>query len=258
MKSLLNLTGVLLLLAGSVIAQESPGAIVPAAGKAERAEQTADRFVRRFRETLDFEVVYREFFTADFAKRQQTLRALLDSNEQRDITNDLSHAEAEQAYTGFMNLYYLAGLYFYNLASPDEEESGEIKSEELFPAELLKALKSPSICIFFVDYLKNESCRRDGELFRNAVEVRRFIAEASQLASLFRRYMPENPFDSPNYRAYLNQLDWAGYKTSASFMDDDDESGAKHALYQVYRGAFVLNIIEENDEMKVLGIPVGN
>jgi hypothetical protein len=78
------------------------------------------------------------------------------------------------------------------------------------------------------------------------------------LIALFKKYMPPQPFDSENYKAYLKELVWNGRETSVRERDDYLGVNEATTVYQVYREWFVLDIVEENGEMRVIGIPFGN
>jgi hypothetical protein len=260
MNSFITIAISLVLAAGSILpAQAGIRRADVASENLKRAEQLADRFVERFKETLDFEVVYREFFITDSEKRLlNPTSIILDSEQHGEIKKEISPTEIEQAYKGFMNLYYLMSLYLSNVLTEEEESESEIKSEELFPPELLKAMKEPASCFFFTDYVKDASCKETPEPYKTAEDVRRFVREASHVAMLLRKYMPPEPFSSPKYKAHLAQMEWDGRTTDINQGDEHFGIGEETTVYQIYRGLFVLNIVEENSEMKVAGIPIGN
>jgi hypothetical protein len=259
MKRFITIAISLLLFANSTVAQGHAPETLPASENLTRAEQLADSFYQRFRETLDFKVVYREFFITDAGKRLRNSAAIVfDSEDPGEMRKELSPLEIEQAYTGFMNLYYLLALYVSNFVTEEEESDGDIKSGELFPPELLSAMKEPAACFFFTDYIENPSCKDLPKPFQTAEDVRRFAKQAHHLAELFRKYMPPEPFNSPKYKAFVGQLDWDGRETSVSQKVDYFETGEETTVYQVYRGPFALDVVEENGEMRVAGIPLGN
>ncbi len=259
MKSFVTIAISLLLAATSTIAQGGAQKTVAVRENIERAEQLADRFVQRFRETLDFEVVYREFFIVDPEKRLRNSSLIVfDSEQHEELKKKMSPSETEQAYIGFMNLYYLVALYVSNILTEEEENSSKLKAEELFPPELLKAIKEPSICFFFDDYLGEEACKETSELFQTADEARQFVKNANHLAALLRKYMPPEPFDSPKYKAYIKQLERNGRETGIEQGDGYFGVGVETTVYEIYRELFALNVVEENGEMKVVGIPIGN
>ena len=259
MKRFIRIALSLLLMLSLAIAQGQAQKTIAAQEKVERAEQLADRFVQRFKETLDFEVVYREFFIVDPEKRLLSSSLIVfDSEQHEEIKKKLSPSETEQAYTGFMNLYYLVALYLSNVLTKEEANSGTIKAKELFPPELLKAMKEPSTCFFFSDYLEGTSCKDIPELFQTVEDVRQFAKDANYLAALFRKYMPPEPFNSSKHKAHIEQLDWDGRVTSIDERNDLFGTGEEVTKYQVYRALFVLDIVEENGEMKVARIPIGN
>lgn len=265
MKPFVSIALILLLVASSSIAQESAQKTGAARKNLKRAEQLADRFVERFKETLDFEVVYREVFVIAHEKRLLNSSSIVfETKRQEEIKINITPSETEQAYIGFMNLYYLVALYLSNILTEEEKEnSSAIKSKVLFPPELLEAIKEPSTCFFFIDYLEDSSCKdnpeqADPKLFQTVEEVRQFARSASYITMLFRKYMPREPFNSPGYKAHINQLEWHSNETSVSEGDDYFGVGQETTTYQVYRELFVLNIVEENGEMKVAGIPIGN
>ena len=260
MKRFITIAISLLLAAGPAAARRGGARETALAGEdLKRAEQLADRFAQRFRETLDFEVVYREFFILDDRRRLRNSAAMVFDPERHErIKNELSPAEIEQTYIGFMSLHYLVALYLSNVLTEEAEESGAIESRELFPPELLKAMKEPSTCFFFKEYLEDESCKDTPELFQTAEDVRVFARHSNYLAGLFRKYMPREPFMSPGYKAHVGQLDWDGRETSVRQGDDYFGFGEETTVYQTYRELIVLNVVEENGEMRVAGIPIGN
>jgi hypothetical protein len=257
MKSLVALMFSLLLMASSTLAQGDAQNTPAEQENVRRAEQLADSFVQRFKETLDFEVVYREFFSVDMAKRSPYISMPWSENRHEEMMKQISPAEAEQAYINFMSLYYLMGLYSANLLTEEEESNDELNYEEVFSPELVATMKEPTICGFFSEYLKAGACQDNTDSFQDGERVRQFIRDANRLAPLFRKYMPPEPFDSPKYKEHLKQLEWDGRETSVNRSDYFD-SGEPITMYQVYRGLFVLNIVEENGEMRVGGIPIGN
>lgn len=258
MKPFIAIAISLLLAASSASGQELTQEKLAAQENLQRAEQLADRFVQRFKETLDFEVVYREFFPVDLKERLPNSMATWGLEEHQEMLKKISPAEAEQAYIAFMNIYYVAGLYHINVLTQEEEGNDEINLETVYPPELVETMKRPSFGAFFAECFKDNSHGSSLDILQSAESIKRYIKDAPHLISLFRKYMPPQPFDSENYKAYLKELVWDGRETSVK--EGDDYFGVNEAttVYQVYREMFVLNIIGENGEMRVIGIPFGN
>lgn len=81
--------------------------------KQRRAEQVADRFVNRFRATLDFGIAWKAFRLSDPSCTHRANGNLGESDYERF---KLSNRTIEKLYISTMNLYYLIGVYELSLA----------------------------------------------------------------------------------------------------------------------------------------------
>src|SRR6185437_8518836 len=95
-----------------------------------RAGQVADRFVNRFRKTLDFGVAWKAFRLSDPSCTQRANGMLIESDYGR---LKLSSRTIEKLYIATMNYYYLKSVYDLSLAPIDSQYESD---DSLTPNEV--------------------------------------------------------------------------------------------------------------------------
>lgn len=209
----------------------------------QRAEQAADRFVQRFRETLDFGVVWKEFRAA---KVGSVMRSAITGESNAKFQKEVDEVQVERGFVSLMNYVYLKKLYDLSVAKIGSNKS----DEELTPAEIREVEEA------------NKYIKTNGAEPSSVKELEEYIAEADNLARLYRKYVSRNSFRSAVYKENLRYLStfYPQGKDRHRIVEVDKGSGLGAGVkeYRVTRGAFHYAFIEERGEMKLMGIGMGN
>lgn len=176
--------------------------------KLRRAEQTADRFTQRFRETLDFGIVWKEFRASKVSSSVYLQDAV---TARREGQEGISDALIEQGYVALMNYVYLKFVHDLSVSKMDSNAS----EEEITPAEI-KAAES-----------LNKYITTNGEEPKNAKELKAYIAEANKLARLYRKNVSRSAFDTATYKENLRYLArfYGQGEDKHSIVETDKEMG---------------------------------
>ncbi len=187
------------------------------------AEMTADRFVRRFRQTLDFGTIWKEFRAEKFNCR------LIRSDRVANVSDEekvkIGAAVLEKAYIAFMNYYYLKSVHDLSLARFDSDET----EEQITPKEILQ-VENSSI------YAKT-----NGKVPKSAKEIEEYVVELDRLSRLYRRYMPRNVMSSAAWKANYKYLTNRGGITHLGVNSGHPELCIPDSVkyYIVDRGVFL-------------------
>jgi len=208
--------------------------------KQRRAGQVADRFVNRFRATLDFGMTWKAFRLSDPSCTHRANGILNQSDYERLKLNSRT---IEKLYMATMNYYYLMNVHELSVARIGSQSDSD---DSLTPNEVKVILKSSK---FF---------QNDDPKLQNAREVRELISTFDQLSALYRKNMPAAAMKTPVWRA--NQK----YLIAGSDMDyggalNGDETFCipeKTKVYIVDRGLFYFYVVEEGRKMKVAGLGI--
>lgn len=207
-----------------------------------RARRTANSFVERFRQTLDFGEVWKEFQVSDPSCNYQA-NGLWDAEDQDRAR--LSSALLEEHYVAFANCLYLALAYRLNtLREPQNDDDAE--------KHLPKAIQ--------VAEKKMEQIY--GRRPQDANEAKVIISELRELANVWRKHMPSNRMRSrvwqANIRMIVNRDDGIAHLS----VGEGGEwtlcipRGAKY--YIVDSGLFYFYFVEEKGRMKVVRFGIGD
>jgi hypothetical protein len=210
--------------------------------KLRQAEKVADTFVERFRQTLNFGAVWKEFRAELFSCRLVKSDLITSVSDEEKLK--LGTALLERAYVALMNYYYLKGVHDLSVARMD---SGKTE-EQITPKEILKAENS------------SVYMRTNGKSPKTVKEIEENIIELNRLAKLYRKYMTRNVMRSAAWRANNKYLTSRGGVTHLGvnrghpdFCIPDDVK-----YYIVGRGVFYFYMVEENGRMKVVELAVGD
>jgi hypothetical protein len=215
--------------------------------KLRRAEITADRFVDRFRQTLDFGTVWKEFRVSDASCAYR----LSGPWNLSDEPGQLSDAFAEKLYVAYLNCLYLS--FAYRLAVIRiTDDTDDRAVEKRLPKEIQNAeQKLASI----------EVRGKDRTRPPNAQDVETALAELDRLAKVWRKYMPRNVMRSAHWRANIKYL-LAKEGIGHLGVDRGDEWDLcipnGETYYLVDRGLFYFYFVEENGQMKVVRFGIGD
>lgn len=206
------------------------------------ARRTADRFVERFRQTLDFGKVWKEFQVSDPSCNYQA-NGLWDAEDQDRAR--LSSALIEEHYIAFANCLYLALAYRLHTLRWQEEDD---VAEKHLPKAIQVAEK------------KMEQI--NGRRPQDSNEAKVMISELRELANVWRKHMPANRMRSRLWRANIRMI--VNLEDGIAHLDVGEGGewdlciprGAKY--YIVDSGLFYFYFVEENGRMKVARFGIGN
>jgi len=205
-----------------------------------RAAEVADRFVNRFRATLDFGVAWKAFRLSDPSCTHRANGMLIQSDYER---LQLSSRTIEKLYIATMNYYYLKSVYDLSLAPIDSQSESDDSST---PNEV-KVIQKRS------KFLQNDERRP-----QNAKEVAELISTLDQLSARYRKHMPAGAMKSPTWLA--NQKYLLGLKgVDHVGLRNGDETFCvpeQKKVYIVDRGLFYFYVVEEGHRMKVAGLGI--
>ena len=208
--------------------------------KQRRAEQVADRFVNRFRATLDFGMAWKSFRLSDPSCTHRANGILNESDYERLKLNSRT---IEKLYVAMMNYYYLMAVHDLSLARIGSQSDSD---DSLTPNEVNVIVK------------KSKFFQNDERKLQNAREVGELISTFDRLSALYRKDMPAGAMKTQAWRA--NQK----YLIARSGMDHVDSLNGyetfcvpeKKKVYIVDRGLFYFYVVEEGGKMKVAGLGI--
>jgi hypothetical protein len=208
--------------------------------KLKDAEMVADRFVERFRQTLDFGTVWKEFRSEQFGCR--LIKSDLVTNVSAEEKAKIGTALLERARIALMNYYYLKSIRELSLASLYNAK------EPIASKQLRKAEES------------SEYTRVNGKTPTNAKEIREFIIAVERIGKLYRTHMPRNVMRSAAWKANYADLTTRGGITHLGvFSGTPDFCVPENAKYYIVdRGVFYFYMVEDKGKMKVIELGVGN
>lgn len=208
--------------------------------KQRRAGEVADRFVNRFRATLDFGMAWKAFRLSHPSCTHRANGNLNESDYQR---LKLSCQTIEKLYIATMNLYYLTAVHDLSLAPIGSQSDSD---DSLTPNEVKVLLK------------RSKFFQNDDRKPQHAKEVDELISTYDELSALYRKDMPAGAMKSPAWRA--NQK----YLIARNGMDHEDALDAdatfcvppKTRVDIVNRGLFYFYVVEEGRKMRVAGLGI--
>ena len=205
-----------------------------------RAEQLADRFSERFRETLDFGIAWKAFRLSDPSCTHKANGILGQADYER---LNLTSETIEKLYIAVMNYYYLKAVHDLSLERIDSQsDSANSKT----PTEV-------EIIVRGSKFFQNDD--REPE---NAREVQELISTLRQLATEYRKHMPKGVMKSSAWRSNQKYLMARGGTDHADILNGDETFciPQRTNVYVIDRGIFYFYIVEESGKMKVAGLGI--
>ncbi len=208
--------------------------------KQHRAGQVADRFVNRFRATLDFGVAWKAFRLSDPSCTHRANGILTQSDYER---LKLSSRTIEKLYIATMNYYYLMNVHDLSFAGIDSRSDSDDSSTPNQVKLIVKRSK------FF---------QNDERQIQNAQEVGELISTFDHLSALYRKDMPAGAMRSPAWRANQKYLIGSSGTDHEGVLDGIEIFCVpqKTKVYIVDRGLFYFYVVEEGRKMKVAGLGI--
>lgn len=208
--------------------------------KQRRAGQVADRFVNRFRATLDFGMAWKAFRLSNPSCTHRANGMLNESDYERLKLNSRT---IEKLYIATMNLYFLMSVHELSLARIDSQSYSD---DSLTPNEVKLIEK------------RSKFFQNDDRKLRNAKEVGELISTLNQLSALYRKDMPAGAMKSPAWRANQKYLVGLRGVDHGGALNGDETFCVpeKTKVYIVDRGLFYFYVVEEGHRMKVAGLGI--
>lgn len=207
-----------------------------------RARRTANSFVERFRQTLDFGKVWKTLQVSDPSCNYKT-NGLWDAEDQDRAR--LSDALIEEHYIAFSDCIYLAFAYRLNTIRYQEDYHD---TEQPLPKALQTAEKK----------MEQINSRRP----QDSSEAKVMISELRELANVWRKHMPPYQMRSrlwrANIRTIVNREDGIAHLSVGEGGEWDRciPRGAKY--YIVDTGLFYFYFVEEKGRMRVARFGLGD
>ncbi len=207
--------------------------------KLELAAKSADRFVERFRQTLDFGTVWPEFHMSDISCTVKTTGYFSSNDYKRlKIDNEL----LERFYVAVMNYFYLKGVHDLTVSRLDSD----LSEDAIMPKEIRLTERR-------LVYVKT-----NGKEPKTARDLEQMTVELRRMARLYRKFMPRNAMRSAAWRANKNYLMNRGNTTHLGVSSGHPDFCIPETTkcYIVDRGLFYFYIIEEKGKMKIAGLAI--
>ena len=208
--------------------------------KQRRAGQVADRFVNRFRATLDFGMAWKAFRLSDPSCTHRANGILNQSDYERLKLNSRT---IEKLYIATMNYYYLLAVHDLSLARIDSQSDSD---DSLTPNEVRVIVK------------RSKFFQNDDRKPQNAKEVGELISTFDQLSALYRKDMPAGAMKTPAWRANQKYLIARGGVDHVGALNGNATFciPQKDKVYIVDQGLFYVYVVEEGSKMKVAGLGI--
>lgn len=211
--------------------------------KLHQAEKAADHFVKRWRETLDMNILFEELYVTDPDRRQRN--ALLFCGECLEETGKVDNDTLKRGFLGFWNLNYLQWEYSLTIEeSEDDDRDTTPPGVEEIEKEMDKIKEN-----------YGESGPQRGQIRQQIIDFISVFEKASNLYRRHLRHLPSKWFNSTRYKQNY-QREYAKDDKSKTLDGGLDNFPLKpgEVIYQVKRGVFDLFFVEEAGKFKVLTI----
>lgn len=220
-----------------------------------QAEKAATRFLRRFNETKNFAIVYREFFVQDKSLRLRAAKPYLEMLIDKKLLERLSDETRERFYISFLENAYLTFFYVLNRKDYGSEKEYlallslwfSVMSQMSEKFEDDRAIKLILLSFIHLD------CNNRKDLFLETKEqVESYITLINLFAHQVRRQIPTNPVFTKRYKKNVTDIVFNGRKT---YIEDGDEElgiSKDKRIYTISRGVFLLVWMEESGRFKII------
>lgn len=217
----------------------------------ERVEAAADYFVKRFSETLNFGIVFAETSVPDAIQRLKLAGFFKGININQKLVEQLDDSSLKRSYFAYMSFYYLKAVYDLSIRCPKTNDS---QTDSCTPLDVIKIISASR----YQNLLSNEGSGEGPEV-TTSKELEDYIADLNKIASLYRKHLPDKAFDSSIYKANvkrLNDYKSSPYRVECGLPEFGVDENVK--VYVVEKDIFIFFFIEQNGEMKVLTLGMGN
>lgn len=210
--------------------------------KQHRVEEAADRFIERWHQTLDMNVLFDELYVSNPKQRQQNARMFYGvykfwaGSSGPEVDQDVDDTLMRDGFFTFWNLWYQINEYVLAYQEPDDQELAEPPE---FKRQPLKS-RLPKLDV------KRMSRRQVGQ----------FIDKTRAVLPVYRKYLAAEVFKTERYLENLKRHeeseseDQKRFKIEPGFPDFGVPNNVE--VYYLRKGIFEFYFIEENGKLKVL------
>jgi hypothetical protein len=215
-----------------------------------RVNEAAQRFITRFRETLDFGLVFDEMSASNAVGRMRKAKFFESMNLGAKLLDSVDDAALRGAYKAVMNVYYLQAAYNLSIRSL---AGNEHKGDPPLPPEITSAMRSSR----YLSVLLEEGAK-DAPFATTREELEQFVGDFTRVAALYKKHLPPDFFNSETYKANVEAINKEG--ESVQIRDGYDTMGVRKGtkVYEVDKDIFTFLFVEENGQIKVLTLGLGN
>ena len=227
--------------------------------KTAQAEKAATRFLRRFNETKNFAVVYREFFVKDKSLRLQEAKRYAWGIIDENLIEKLDDVTLEQFYVSLLDTMYLSFFYILNRKDYGSDEKTDLTLMTLWFSVLsqwasnLNVKDDNELKVMLLPLLPFINCNKCNVF---SLETKKQVEEYIPLMNFFahqvRGRIPRNPAYTKLYKKNVKNIIW---NDRATYVEDGEEYFGipkNKKVYHISRGIFRLVWIEENGQFKVV------
>lgn len=217
--------------------------------KIKQAGKAGEQFVKRFRETLDCGIVFDQM-ASDKAQKIVEKGLYKQAEIERTFYEKQNDKIKVLLFKNAMNYGYL--LFAYELTFL--MDSGTKKESFNIPRGYKKLIKKFS----FVNGFSIQQSNPRGKFpIDNDQDLLIYLAELDTFNQFIRKHLPRKYYNLPNYKKNLKDTVLI---PTVTVTDGDSyfEVDKGIEVFQVVRDMFVMDFIEENGQMKLLGLVIGN
>jgi hypothetical protein len=214
-----------------------------------RVQEGADRFVKRFRKTLDFGSVFDEMSVSNVVQRMREARFFEYINLGAKLVDSVDDPTLKRAYKALMNFYYLKTAYDLSIRPIAGNEQ---KGDPPLPQEIISALSSSR----YLSVLLFEGAK-DAPYATTKEELEQFVADFERVAALYKKHLSPNFFNSATYKTNVRAINKDEH---VQIRVGDEGLGVEKGtkVYEVTKDIFTFFFLDENGQLKVLTLGLGN
>jgi hypothetical protein len=198
------------------------------------AEEEADRVMRRFYDTLDFGVIYREMYVSEPLKSREvraTIRATIRQHSIGTPAPTFDFAALERAYIAWRNFDFLVSAQ--NFTYDGDEETFKKEAEQQLMLHYMPMLSPANSPILTSEELDS-----------------RLTANLNHLSEFWRRFVVKENFETDLYRKRISLFE-ESRSPEESFVK---QIGLGRKIYVVRRERLYLYLVEENNKFRMLSV----
>lgn len=211
--------------------------------KLRRVEEAADRFIERWHETLDLNVLFDEMYVSNPEQRSRNVglfygvyKFLAGTGYDPAIGKGIDEAVMREGFMAFWNMFYLMDEY--RLAFEKSEDQDAVPPPEIAEAvNKMKRIKFDEKRVILA-------------------QVRQFIERANLVSTIYRKHLTREVFDSPLYKANLKKCGEESRGRESRFSIErgfsDYGVGTEREVYNLQHCVFDFYFVEEAGHLKVL------